>query len=1033
MIYEAKQVKKLVDKMAALEQPYMELLFEPVAELDPVRYDTVEHLRSVPANVDWKPIKAGDTWGGPFQSMWLKACFTVPEEYAKLKLVLLSGINAYECMVFIDGKPTGLFNKDGDAMGGNHSIALISQRAETGTKYDIALECYAGTPCLGTLPYKNYGLSKMPDSDYVHTFESLSVCAIRDDVSDFLFNLRTANQLFLTLDENCGRRGEVLSCLMDAFCAVCQYPVDVEEKVWRNAMHKANGILFKILSVKNGSQAGGIGLVGHSHMDTAWLWTVEETKRKCARTFANALTLMDWYPEYTFIQSSALHGSWMRDYYPSIFETMKKRVADGRYEPNGAAWVEFDCNITGGEAMVRQFLLGQLFTQQEFGYISDAFWLPDAFGYNAAIPQIMKGFGIKYFLTTKMEWNESNKFPYQSFVWKGMDGSEALCHLNRLQVWPDVKTIVANFDGLPDKHASCAKLVSYGFGDGGGGPQYQMLEMAKRITDLKGCPPAKHTTVSKFMQELEKEQKNLPVWSGEMYLERFRGTLTMMHNIKRSNRKAEIALRQFEALAVFVDLNAGIKFDKSKLTDWWKVLLMNQFHDILPGTCIPEVNDIAISQNYGLIEKVEKGSKDILSSMTGNKNAVTLFNSLNWKRSGQVLLDMKDGIRGAMTQRITDVEGKSILAARLELPAMLAKTYETCSETSEGQSPFRLSGNLLETPFASVKFYKDSSITSFIDKKSGRELCRAGGVPLNTFYLAEDVPLTYDNWDIDSDIFMKMAPHMNLLSRKVICDGLLQLRIESEYKIGTKSVLKQHMVFYSDTPRVDFETVLDWHEKHQLLKVGFDVDILATTIRNEIQFGHVERPTHNNTSWDVAKNEVCNHKWSDLSEARFGVALLNDCKYGISCKGSDMRLSLIKGGCRPDPRGDEGLHRFTYSLLPHEGAFCAENVVRHAYELNIQPILASGDLVACNSICLVDAENVIIEALKPAERGEGYIVRLYECERSAISCTKIVFGIAPKEVYEADMLENRQRKLHIEDSSVTVSFRPFEIKTLLVT
>ncbi len=1038
MIYERKQIQRLVDKMRALEIPYLSLLFEDVSRLQCTRFDTESHYRQVPQDVRWHAINEGERWGGPFQTMWLKTHFHVPEEFAGRTLALLSGINAFECMVFINGEPTGLFNKDGDELGGNHSISIITKNAQEDSEYEIAIECYAGTPCLGTFPYDHYGQSEMDDQDFVHTFQFLKVCAIREDVSEFLFNLRTINQLVEVLDKKNGRYGELLAALIETFSEVCQYPVDVPEATWRQAMQKANAVLAKALSVKNGSQSGYVGLVGHSHMDTAWLWTVEETKRKCARTYANALSLMDIYPDYTFIQSSALHSSWMRDYYPAIFAKMKTRVAEGRYEPNGAVWVECDCNITGGEALIRQFLFGQLFTQEAFDYTSDTFWLPDTFGYNMAIPQIMKGTDVKYFLTTKMEWNESNKFPYDSFVWRGMDGSEILVHLNRSHVWPDVKTIVSNFNDLSDKHVNRSKLVSYGFGDGGGGPQYQMLEMSKRIADLNGCPVTEHTSVSKFMQKLEGIQDELPVWDGELYLELHRGTLTMMHNIKRSNRKAEVAIRELEMLSVFAHLEAGYEIDRERLKSWWKILLKNQFHDILPGTCIPEVNEEVIPQNYRLVDEVNDCCREILSEISGDQQAVTFFNSLSWPRNDQVVIVYDGDVEDTSTQRIIDVSGRSLLAVSVELPAMAAKSYslsdsaKQSSFSSETDKPFCFHDNVLDTPFATITFDQNGAISSYFDKGSDRELRRPDGAPLNTFYMAEDVPFIYDNWDIDSDITLKMQPRMNLESRRIICDGPLQLRVESRYAIGEKSQVKQHMVFYSNTPRIDFETEIEWHERHQLLKVGFDVNILSPVIRNEIQFGYAERPTHSNTSWDAAKNEVCNHKWTDISENRFGIAILNDCKYGISCDRSDIRLTLLKSGCRPDPSCDEGTHYFTYSMLPHEGCFDAENVVRSAYELNIHPTYAFGTVKTTHPICRVNAPNIIVETVKPSEHSDGYVIRLYECERSANPRVQIALGHDPREVFETNMLEKPTKKLTLRDSVVEVSFRAFEIKTLLV-
>jgi alpha-mannosidase len=398
---------------------------------------------------------------------------------------------------------------------------------------------------------------------------------------------------------------------------------------------------------------------------------------------------------------------------------------------------------------------------------------------------------------------------------------------------------------------------------------------------------------------------------------------------------------------------------------------------------------------------------------------------------GQVTLDIDKGLEGAVTQKIIDIDGNEKTAAKVSIPSLGTKSYKLSAADNSNKSAFTYVGNTLETPLATVQFDENGAISSFVDKESGRELRRDGGAPLNTFYFAEDVPSMWDNWDIDPDVDMKLHPHMHLASREVVCDGTLQFRIKCEYNIGRKSKLVQHMVFYSDTKRVDFETKVDWHEKHRLLKVGFDIDVLSPTFRNEIQFGYLDRPTHMNTSWEAAKSEVCNHKWSDLSENRFGVAVLNDCKYGISCKGSDMRLSLHKGGCHPDPRGDEGLHYMTYSLLPHDGSFAVENVIRPSYELNVIPTVVKGKFDG-STLFTIDVPNVIVEAIKPAEDVDGYVVRMYECERSAVKSATLTFSKSPSVAYITNMLEEVEEQLDVKNNSIELTFRPFEIKTILI-
>lgn len=1026
MIYEKNQIKKLTHKMKNMELPYLQLVFEDIASLDFVRHDTMEHHRQMPEDVEWTPIQHSDRWGGPFATMWLKGLLDIPADMAERRMALVSDIDAFECLVFIDGVPRGAFNKEGGVTDPNHSIILLrSDEAGKGSK-ELAIECYAGTPCLGWQPYENYGKMQVDDKDLIRTYNGVKLCAIRDDVLDFVLNLRLLNQMYEQAAERSYEKGQVLATIMAVFQQVHPYPSEVEESIWRPALQQANEVIRVFFDAGTGQTSGEVGLIGHAHLDTAWLWTVEESKRKCARTFSNALALMDWYPEYTFMQSSALHIAWMQENYPSIFQNMKQRIEEGRYEPNGAVWVECDCNITGGESMIRQFLWGQQYTMKEFGYHADTFWLPDTFGYSAAIPQIMENFGVKYFLTTKMAWNESNHFPYDTFVWRGMDNTPVTVHLTRMDTWPDVENINQYYNALSDKHVSTRKLIAYGYGDGGAGPQYQSVELARRSGALQGCPKSEHTTVSQFMDRIAADPRPLPVWSGELYLELHRGTLTMMHDIKRSNRMAENALRDYEVLAYLT----GISQDEA-LHGWWDTLLRNQFHDILPGTCIPEVYERAVPENYSLVDEVQQTMHDMLDQMSSDEAQVSFVNTLGWERTGQVAITGNQCPKGTKTQDVINVQGDSKTYVLVDIPAMGSRSYPISANSIDTESAFQWNDPVLVTPHLQVKFADDGGIASMIHLSSGREICREGAAPLNTFYLAQDVPDNWDNWDVDPDISIKMHQEMRRVSSQVIADGALQFRIENTYQIGLHSTLRQQMIFYSHTAQVDFETVLDWKERHQYLKVGFDVDVLSPVVRNEIQFGFVERPTHSNTSWDAAKTELCNHKWSDLSEANFGVALFNDCKYAMSCEGSHLMLALHKGGGRPDPGADHGIHQFRYALLPHQGACDAVNVVQPAYEFNMQPIVHPGHIDIA-SMMTKDADNIIIEAVKKAEDGNGYIVRLYECMRSKTLDVQLTFHDADVSVFQANMMEETLCKLPVVNQSVKLNFRPFEIKTLRI-
>jgi len=875
------------------------------------------------------------------------------------------------------------------------------------------------------MPYENYDRDETAPQNFTRLYEGVRIVVLDKVIRDFVFDTATALQLARLPGENfAGMKAH--QCLMAAFPYLIQDVRQATEEELRASAAKVSEILAPALAKGTGERSRGkVAVVGHSHMDTAWLWPVSETIRKCARTYSQALTLMDLYPEYTFIQSSVLHLDWMREYYPDIFEEIKQKVAEGRYEPNGGVWVECDCNITGGESMVRQFLYGQRYTMKHLGYKSDSFWLPDTFGYNAAIPQIMQGSGVKYFYTTKMDWNDLNTFPAHTFVWRGLDGSEVLTHLNRTHFIPNVQHLTRMVGELVDKRSCDMRLAAYGFGDGGGGPTYGMLEFLKRTKDLNGMPEIESSTISKFMQEVEEQKDNLPVYDGELYLELHRGTLTQMHQVKKNNRDAEIALHNLELFNVLS--NKAINENRDTL---YKILLKNQFHDILPGTSIPRVYEIAIPEMLDLIAKAKAETKVYADEMAAAaENTVSLYNPLSFDRNDVITLDGAYSVEGKDAQVYTDFDGNTKTVVKVAIPAMESVALKL-APSCQTKSAFKVEGNVLTTPFYQATFDENGYISNLLDLEADRQVNREGGAPLGTLWSGEDMPFVWDNWDIDDDIFSKLHPITDMICREVVTDGGVEYRVRAQYKVGKKSTATVDTVFYADDRRIDYDVKVDWNERHTLLKAGFDVNVRSAFVKNEIQFGHMDRPTTRNNSLEAAKFEICNHKWSDLSETHYGVAILNNCKYGLSAEGSDLRLTLHKGGCRPDPFTDNGVHTMTYSLLPHMGAFDAETVIQPAYELNYQPVVVEGELKAPKLFSL-NNPGVICEAVKNAEDVEGaYVLRLYEAERNAANCVLTLNGA--KAAWATNMLEEKQEELPIVNGQVKLKFRPFEIKTILV-
>ncbi len=1018
---------KAYEKLQDVTKFYADKIYIKIGELqNAMSLYTKEHLREVPES-GWSELKNGTEWGfEEYDNLWVKGTYVAPDEFAGKDIYAVSNAGGVEQLFFVDGKPKGLFNsKYRDHIGGNHCARRIGT-AEKGKEWNLAFECYAGHICVGASPFGNPEHALGVD---VQKYNGVDICVIDEAVRDFVFDMTQILQAYENGSDTNFLKFNAMKALDKVLLTIVKDPESVPYETWHKSVEDSLKITSEMFKGQGNPIFGRYYITGHSHMDTAWLWPVKETIRKCARTYSNAMALMDEYPEYRFVQSSALHCEWMKDYYPSIFEDMKKRVAEGRYEPNGGVYVECDCNITSGELMIRQFLKGQQFTREHFNYTSDSFWLPDTFGYNANIPQIMLGCGVKYFYTTKLSWNEMNKVPYFSFTWKGIDSSSVLTHYNRIHIAPDVKAAISLIEQMPMKETCDMRLHSYGFGDGGGGPSYGMLEAAKRVKSLNGMPETKEASISDFMHDLEKIQEDLPVYDGELYLELHRGTLTQMHDVKRKNRKAEFALHDMEYFNVLSNEKRNENSDK-----WLKVLLTNQFHDILPGTCITPVYEKFNEEMDELLENYKKATDAYTDKLTDkDKTAITLFNTLSFERRD---VHKAEGVEGyakcVPSQRYTDVCGREILAiGKTEIPAFASKTIELANAPVKADSPFKFDGKVLETPFAVITLDDNGFINSFIDKESSRELRKPNADALGTLYTAEDVPNYWDNWDLDFDAIENLKPITGFEKREVITDGAVMFIIRNTYSFGTNSHITQDMIVYADSAQVDFHTLVDWNEVHRVLKAGFDVDVKASNVKNEIQFGHVERPTTRNNSEEVAKFEVCNYKWTDISEPYFGVAVLNDCKYGISQENGNLRLSLHRGGNHPDVTGDKGVHEMTYSLLPHNGTFTAKNVVQPSYELNVPAVCVTGKCNLTDSFLTIDKDNIICETIKPAESIENaYVIRLYECE-GARTNAEITLKKAT-EAIKCNMIEDIESDIELKNNKLNITFKPFEIKTFII-
>lgn len=1079
-MYTEIQLKRMFEKLKRLEEMLEPRLFQVVDTIPMKAFLTDGSHHSVPEEDCFEDCKDGTVFEGQGIYCWFLGEYRVPEELDGKRLFVYPRTEGYEGMLWVNGRPYGNFaSKILVNSHGNHYCDMLREKARGGERIRIALEYYANHYIKGTQPFKTEAQEK-----YEIIYHPADICLKEEELAEFYFDLRVANGMVKELEEKSFRRADFVQALLEVHRIISYDFENQDPEVFREEIRQADLVLKKVMKQKNSASAPYAGLIGHSHMDTAWLWHRGETEKKCARTYANQMNLMDQYPEYTFVQSSAYHSDIIRRLYPDLFEDIKARVAQGRYEPNGGVWIECDCNLPSGEYMVRQFVWGQRFTRENFGYTSDAFWLPDTFGYSASLPQIMQGCGIRYFLTTKMAWNDTNVFPYDTFYWKGIDGSRVLVHFNRTHVWPDPAALRENLldqgsNTIQERAVSRKRLISYGFGDGGGGPEFGMIEVARRLEDLEGMPRTSHTTVSRFMRELEESLVEPSVYSGELYLELHRGTLTNQHVIKRNNRKAEFALRDLEYMTVRSAIDQDEAASAEKIDPLTNEMLVNQFHDILPGTCIPRAHDEAIEAVGQILERAGKMTEELLVSMAERREIsaaepresarearegesltagipeaerwITIVNTLSFSRSDVLYLPFEGRyVKGGYRQQvITDRDGNRKLAvAGVTVPAFGSRVLELTEEYQEEKSVFSSEGRSLETPMVKVKFNEKGYLESFVDKRNGREL-RGEGYGLNTLLMAEEVSLGWDNWDVDADYECRLRDCAVLLSSEVAADGAVEYRIRNRYRLSAKSVLEQDVIFYADSPEVVFETRIDWQEEHRFLKTAFDTSIHADYASQEVQFGCIRRVTNRNTQIEKAKFEISNHKYTDLSETRYGAAVLNDCKYGISVREGQMRLSLHKGGCMPDYRGDKGIHECTYAFLPHPGSLSGAEVIQPAYELNEKPLTVKGRL-SMESLLTLDKDHVIAETVKPAEserawentedpgaagekRNTGekcFILRLYEAE-GAWDEVKLTFGIPVKGITETDMLEEALREYEA-GRELTLTFRPFEIRTLKI-
>ncbi len=789
-----------------------------------------------------------------------------------------------------------------------------------------------------------------------------------------------------------------------------------------------------------------VNCVGHTHIDVAWLWRLKHTREKAMRSFSTVNRLMNEFDDYRFLQSQPQLYAYIQEDQPEIFGYIKKLVSEGRWEPDGGMWLEADCNIPSGESLIRQLVYGTRYIRDQFNRECEYLWLPDVFGYSWALPQILKGCNIKTFMTTKISWNQYNTMPNDLFWWRGIDGSEILTYFmstplegedlgNRFSTYNGLlnpHSVLGSWKKFKNKDISRETLIAYGYGDGGGGVNREMLKTACAMRDIPGLPEIRLTTASDFFKRLhssvEATDGYVPTWDGELYLEYHRGTYTSQGANKKNNRFYENRLACSEWLSVLAMLK-GAEYDEKSLDTAWTILLRNQFHDIIPGSSIREVYEDSDKEYVELgriLDSVD--AKTLNTLLRRDNNRFTLFNESSFGGKRTVRLPANKDITGWQ-----DENGKTIPSQRVDggflavvdMKPLSTKTIRAVYGAQKSEAiPFKadLDKRLLETPFYSVAYGEDGRLTRIYDKENHREVLRGCGNQLRIF---EDRSSKFDAWDIDLFYIQKAPELARLTSCTLIENGPLCCVIRFVYTYG-HSQITQDMILYSHSRRIDFVTKVSWYEEHKLLKAAFPVDVRSTRATFDIQCGHVERPTHYNTSWDYARFEVCAHKWMDLSDSSYGVSILNNCKYGCNIYGNEMQLTLLKSAKEPDYAADMGEHYFTYSLLPHSGNVTQSDTVRESHFLNCPIKLVRG---VYNMPPVIQIEgNIVIDAIKKACDSNDVILRFHEyCGGRTTAHIYPSFAIDGWTV--CNMLEQDMKET-VAEEPIELSLRPFEIVTL---
>ena len=977
-------------------------------------------------SLDYKPIEEGDPWGQKWESAWFKLNGTVPESWSGKTVTAdidLSG----EGLVFdtggraLQGITNASIYDSNFARTRVHIIKSCMGKEEIELWVEGAANSLFGVftdpdPVQGQLQQGNENSKRHGWFDA--KVETLRFGIFNEAMWHLYLDVRILRGLVKRLDESSVRRARVIRALNN-----CINIFGDDQK----RASEARECLKVELEKKATSSDLTVSAVGHAHIDTGWLWPVRETIRKCARTFATQLKIIEDYPDYIFGASQPQHYQFMKDHYPEIYERIKKAVASGNWEVQGGMWVEADCNLISGESMVRQLLHGKNFFKDEFNVEVDNLWLPDVFGYSAALPQILKRSGIDYFLTQKLSWSQFNEFPHQTFNWRGIDGAEVLTHFppeNTYNSELDTEFLIPARDSFKEKDKLDEFISLFGVGDGGGGPKPENVELGRRLADLESSPKVSFDTAKNFFDRLNDKKEDVETWVGELYLELHRGTLTTHGLVKKQNRKLENKLRTVELLWSCLPMS---NYPSEVLDGLWKKLLINQFHDIIPGSSI----NLVYQTTHKEYEEIHEGCDKLIADagdalFQEEEDVFTLANTLSHPWRGKVHL--AENFSG---YSILDGEGQVLPTQETpDGPVVYVDldplSYSSFSKGEPIQAEPVLGDELvLENELIRYEFDTKGQVIAAFDKELQWDVLDGGG---NVLSLYEDRPNNWDAWDIDfyyRDALVETAAATKVNTRS---RGDVITELEMDFSIGGSSI-HQVASLCPGTKRLDLNTTVDWKEKHKMLRVHFPVSVRSEQASFDIQYGYVKRNTHNNTSWDRAKFEVVGHKYADLSDHDHGVALLNDCKYGYMVRDNILDLNLLRSPSNPDPDADQGVHEFTYSLFPHQNDLIRSDVQSESTCLNQPPIVFNGATSDLKMPINIEGRGLEISALKKAEKENQWVVRVIETfGRRSSGVLKVTGSLT-----ECDLMEwnNINEPLHV-DGELPIELNPFEIKTYKV-